>query len=642
MRKAASELGYSNSFPRWFRYTVFRQVALALLLMQLIRVIWTLANRNLFAEASPFEILSAVFWGSFFDLPVLAYFFLPLWIWMLVFPGGNQRKPAITRALFTLCSSPVLLLNAIDTGYSQVTGRRSGPELFSTLSDPANPVSAYLLEYWWASLLIVAALAIIWKTAPVGGHSLYIYRPGRWVGNLLRTVTAAGIWLICARGGFHLKPMTPLHAGLYVPAELIGVTASTPLHVISIKKGDDLPDVRMMPQEEAFRLAKPVFEYRRKDQNGQRPNVIMIIVESLGRDYTGFLNNKPYTPFLDTFSRRCLNFRYCYANGTRSIEMVPSIFCGMPGLIESHYLNSSYATNKIENGFSVFSRDGYSCSFFHGAANGTMSFQSFLGQTGLQQYFGLDQYPKDSLKLHHDGSWGVFDEYYLRYFLRCCDTMRKPFFNAVFTLSSHHPYKVPDKYVDLFKKGKLPIHKSIRYTDYCLKQFFSEVRKYPWFENTIFVITGDHTSYGEEDYFYSESGHFEIPLLFYGAGIEAGINDKTVSQCDLVPTLMAMCGVNGKFFGFGRNMLDSNYGGYSMHKEKGLYYIIRYPYALGIDHTGKVKDFHTQPRNNKRPKHLPHSGPVYEELHDLMRAYLQVFSVAVRNNRWQAAGTGNP
>lgn len=610
------------------------------MIMQVCRIVWTIFNRNLFAEAAPEEIIRAIFWGSFFDLPVLAYFYLPAWLWLLVYPGGNTGKPHITRLIFMICSLPVVLLNAIDTGYSQVTGRRSGPELFDTIADPANPITTYLVEYWWALLLLGGAGWLIYRFVPVGGSALYIYRNQERLKSVVRLIVVAGLWLVSARGGFHLKPMTPLHAGLYVSSELIIVTASTPLQVISISGGEEVPPGKFMDLNQAWKIARPVYET--KVRPGKKPNVVLLIVESLGRDYTGFLNNKPYTPFLDTFSKRCLNFRYCYANGTRSIEMVPSLFCGMPGMIETHYLNSTYATNKMENAFSVFRRAGYQTAFFHGAANGTMSFQSFLNQTGKQLYFGLDQYPADSLKKHFDGSWGVFDEYYLNYFLRCCDTMRKPFFNAVFTLSSHHPYKVPEKYGNRFPEGKLPIHKSIRYSDYCLKLFFDQVRKYDWFSETIFVITGDHTSYGEEDYFYSISGHYEIPLLIYGADIQPGVSDKTVSQCDIVPTLMDMCGIGGRLFGFGRNMFDSTYNGHSLHKERGLYYIVRYPYSLGIDQHGQVRDYHEQFRNRKKGKPLPRTGPVYEELKSLLTSYVTIFCHAVRNNRWYDGAPGQP
>jgi phosphoglycerol transferase MdoB-like AlkP superfamily enzyme len=184
------------------------------------------------------------------------------------------------------------------------------------------------------------------------------------------------------------------------------------------------------------------------------------------------------------------------------------------------------------------------------------------------------------------------------------------------------------------KKGKLPIHKSIRYADYALESFFQKARQYPWFDNTLFIVTGDHTSYGEEDYFYSPSGHFEIPLLFYGKNISPGVVDKTVSQCDIMPAIMHLGGVKGALYGFGKNPFDSAYAGYSFHKEKNLYYIIRYPYALGINAEGEVKDFHLQYRNNKKPVILKKEGDLYNSLLLTLKAHVQLFTYNVRNNKW--------
>lgn len=596
---------------------------------------WGVFNHEIFSEAENFEVMAGVLWGMFFDLPILAYFFLPLWIWSFFFPRSAQKSPRISKILMTICALPVLVLNGIDTAYSRVSGRRSGAEIFDMILDPGNSLWQYAAEYWPGFLILCAALYMVYRYTPTEGIPVYTDIKSEWRKTLFASILFVCIWTFSARGGFHLRPLCTLHASLYVRPELTLLTVSTPLNIITMPGGEEIPETRLMSIEKAEVIVKPEFKNSKVAKRGKQ-NVILIIVESLGRDYTGFLNGKPYTPFLDSFSRKCINFRYCYANGTRSIEMVPSIFCGMPGMIETHYLNSGYAGNSMENAFNVFNRAGYSTGFFHGAANGTMSFQGFLQQTGKVQYYGRDEYPKEDYVRDFDGNWGIFDEPYLHYFLKCCDTMRKPFFNAVFTLSSHHPYKVPEELDKKFPNGKLPIHKSIRYADYALKSFFDKVREYSWFDNTLFVITGDHTSYGEEDYFYSESGHYEIPLLFYGKNIEPTVIDKTVSQCDIIPAIMHLGGISGTLYGFGKNPFDTNYMGYSLHKEKNLYYIIQYPFALGMDADGNVKDFHLQYRNKKKPTYLQKDGSIYYSLLITLKAHVQLFTDNVRNNKWHA------
>lgn len=630
----ASDLRLRSLIKYIFHFTVVRQVSFALLIMSLSRAYWGIFNQEIFADAEKYEVLKGMLWGVFFDLPLLAYFLLPLWIWMIFFPSRATRHQWVARLLMLLGASPILILNGIDTAYSRISGRRSGAELFDILSDPANSTTQYIWEYWHAILLIIVIFLLIYRFTPQGGQPVYTDIRAQWRRALLVLLTFVSLWVFSARGGFHLKPLCTLHAGLYVRPELTLLTISTPLNIISMPGGEEVPETKLMDLKLAEEIVKPIFSNENSIPTRQKQNIVLIIVESLGRDYTGFLNGKPYTPFLDSFSRHCINFRYCYANGTRSMEMVPSIFCGMPSLIETHYLNSGYAGNIMENAFNVFSKAGYSTAFFHGAANGTMFFQGFLQQTGKVQYFGRNEYPQEDYNRDFDGNWGIFDEPYMKYFLTCCDTMKKPFFNAVFTLSSHHPYTVPAHLENKFPKGKLPIHKSIRYTDYALQSFFAKARQYPWFENTLFVITGDHTSYGEEDYFYSPGGHFEIPLLIYGKQIKPKVIDKTVSQCDIVPAVMDLTRVKGKFYGFGKNPFDSAYSGYSMHKEKNLYYIIRYPYALGIEADGSVKDFHLQYRNRKKPVMLKKEGEIYDSLLLTLKAHVQLFTHNVRKNKW--------
>ncbi|MEY4002352.1 MAG: hypothetical protein RIT07_394 [Bacteroidota bacterium] len=627
------DLRIRDPLKRFFTLTAIQQVGFCLLITTLSRAFWGVFNHEIFSDASKIEILKGMLWGLFFDLPLLAYFFLPLWIWMCVFPKKAADKPIISRWLVTIGAAPIIILNGIDTAYSKVSGRRSGAEIFNTLSDPGNSIWLYLADYWPGILLLLTSLYLIYRYTPTSGLPLYqeFRKEPRRVGGIF--ILFFGFWLFSARGGFHLKPLCTLHAGLYVRPELTLLTISTPLNIISMPGGEAVPETKFMDLSKAKDIVNPIF-VSTGDKKTSPNNIVLIIVESLGRDYTGFLNNKPYTPFLDTFSKQCINFRYCYANGTRSIEMLPSIFCGMPGLIETHYLNSGYAGNTLQNAFDVFHRTGYSTAFFHGAANGTMFFQGFLQQTGTVEYFGRDEYPKEYFNRDFDDNWGIFDEPYLQYFLRCCDTMRKPFFNAVFTLSSHHPYKVPPHLDQTLNEGNLPIHKSIRYTDFALMKFFEAAKKYKWFDNTLFVITGDHTSYGEDDYFYSPSGHFEIPLLFYGKGIHPRVIDKTVSQCDIVPAIMHLSNVRGSFYGFGKNPFDSTYSGYSLHKEKNLYYIISYPYSLGMDANGNVKDFHLQHRNKKKPVMLKKEGNVYHSLLIKLKAHVQLFTHNVRQNEW--------
>ncbi len=532
--------------------------------------------------------------------------------------------------LFLIPTTLTLFLNGIDTAYSRITAKRTGFELFDLLADGGNKIVPYIADYIPAIAGILLILFLIYRITPVKGKPLLLFQKYAFWKSVLLTPLIAALWLLCARGGLRLKPLRSIDAGEYTAAGLAPLVSSTPLQIMSTIGQKQLPEFDFMPLVDAEKLLGLNKAKVPNLPNGK--NVVFIIVESLGRDYTGFLNHQKFTPFLDSLSKESINYRFCYANGTKSIEMVPAIFCGLPGLAEDHYINSIYSANRVQNIFAYLDNKGYSTAFFHGGANGTMGFQAFLEHTGLKHYYGLNEYPNK--ERDYDGHWGIADEPYLQYCANQLNHTKQPFFQSIFTLSSHHPYIVPEKYKNILAQGPLEIHQSIGYTDLALRNFFETAKKAPWFNNTIFVITGDHTSYGTEDYFYSQSGHYEIPLLIFGTGITPAVFDKSLSQCDIAPTILDKLGLQDRWFNMGRSASDSSYSGYSVHYDAGIYYLVQYPYVLGINANGKTVDFSSRYRNDKRAKQLTQSMDIHRKMKRLLEAYLQVYSFRIRKNRW--------
>src|SRR5690606_12595848 len=98
--------------------------------------------------------------------------------------------------------------------------------------------------------------------------------------------------------------------------------------------------------------------------------------------------------------------------------------------------------------------------------DGTMFFDVLASRLGFRNYFGANAFPDDH---QDDGRWGIFDEPFLLWSVEKLNAMARPFFTTIFTLSSHNPYKIPEEYKDTFPEGTLPIHKSIRYSDFALQ-----------------------------------------------------------------------------------------------------------------------------------------------------------------------------
>jgi uncharacterized sulfatase len=166
-----------------------------------------------------------------------------------------------------------------------------------------------------------------------------------------------------------------------------------------------------------------------------------------------------------------------------------------------------------------------------------MGFDVFTKNAGFERYYGLNEYPYPE---DFDGNWGVFDEPFLQFFCNELNSYPQPFLSSVFTISSHQPYKIPKKYKGRFPKGKLDIHESIGYTDHSLREFFNKAKKQDWYENTLFIITGDHTQMNYEKAYKNVIGDFNVPLLIFHPKNKFHTMDtiKISQHTDIMPTVL--------------------------------------------------------------------------------------------------------
>jgi phosphoglycerol transferase MdoB-like AlkP superfamily enzyme len=299
--------------------------------------------------------------------------------------------------------------------------------------------------------------------------------------------------------------------------------------------------------------------YDRKVEN--RPNIVIFIVESFGREYSGAFNKDKnikdyvsYTPFMDSLATQSLIFPNTFANGRQSIHGMSSVLAGIPSLTDA-FTGSPYSNQKIQSIVSVCNDLGYDTSFYHGAPNGSMGFLGFGNILGFKHYFGKTEYNHDE---DFDGMWAIWDEPFLQYFAKNVGKTQ-PFMTTVFTASSHHPFKIPEKYQGKFKKGKIEMHQPIQYTDYAIKKYFETAKKQPWFNNTIFVFTGDHTNQVYYPEYEKAMNRFAVPLIFYSPNPEyqlKGENPETAQQIDIYPTLADLIGYNKPLRSWGRSLVS--------------------------------------------------------------------------------------
>ncbi len=578
------------------------RLLLVLILMVFTRLLIYFLHPSLFPGITPLKLLYYTFVGMRFDTVAILYT-NALYIFLLVIPFRFRRKrmfSIITDIIFYTSNIILLIPNLADTAYYPFSLKRMTIDIFryiSTGDDTANMMPQFIRDYWYVLLLLLTSVFLLFFIA---GH---IRISGRYVMQkhshyyLSQTMIMSlffALLVLGVRGGIQLKPVGILSASQYAPSQETAVVLNSAFTLMRSYGQEGLQKVSFYNDEkELDTIFNPQKKYSSIDSLGkvipmQKKNVFVIILESFSAEHIGALTHQAgnsmtdFTPFLDSLATKSIVYEG-FANGKRSIEGIPAILASLPTWMTEDFITSQYASGKFNSLASLLKTEGYNTSFFHGGKNGTMGFDAFCKSAGFDTYYGKNEYPNQS---DFDGNWGIWDEPYLQYIAGTLNTLPQPFMSAVFTLSSHHPYKVPEKYKNKFRKGPLEIQQTIMYTDYALKKFFEKASTMPWFRNTIFVITADHTSEAWQAFYKNRVGQYFIPIIFYEPqSKQSGHQGIIAQQTDIMPTILDMLHYPSPFIAFGGSLLRNTEPRFSISFLNGNYQLIQDGYAWQTDHT---------------------------------------------------------
>lgn len=345
----------------------------------------------------------------------------------------------------------------------------------------------------------------------------------------------------------------------------------------------------------------------------RRKNLCVIIIESFGREYIGGMNKgilpdsyKGFTPFTDSLLNHSAWWKYSYDNGQKSIDGMPSILAGIPKFVRP-FIVTPQAVNKLKGLPALLGEKGYQTAFFHGARTGSMGFDGFARSIGFDDYYGREDFtvdPRFGGDKDFDGYWAIWDEPFMQWYALKMTEMRQPFMTAIFTASNHHPFRVPEKYEGRFPEGSMAIHKTAGYTDNALRSFFAVARRQPWFDNTIFVITNDHTNMRGFDEYRSDIGSFYGPVIIYDPSgeIAPGERDAIAQQIDIMPTMLNYLGYDRPYVSFGIDLFNTPAADtWAVNDINGVYQYVKYGHVLQFDGTKTIGvydiDDHLMERN---------------------------------------------
>jgi phosphoglycerol transferase MdoB-like AlkP superfamily enzyme len=645
----------------WPLTAVLLNLLLAYAVYFIARVVFLAENWSLYADnLNAAHLTEMMRGGVMFDTTAILYT-NALWVVMSLLPLWLKPASAyhtVGKWLFVAVNVLALIINLCDTVYFRYSMRRTTTTIFQEFENENNLGSIFLTEaiaHWYFFLLTALTAWGLWKLYRTPAASFTERaRPAGWLVGTAKFLSLLAFAPFCVagmRGGWtrDIRPITVSNANNYCdrPTET-GIVLNTPFALIRTigKNLYFVPDY--FPTEQAMaRVFDPIHRPSATDTPFRKKNVVVIIVESFGREYIGAYNRhisgyKGFTPFTDSLiANGALTWRYSYCNGRKSIDGMPSILSSIPMFVEPFFL-SPYSVNHVSGIADCLGGKGYETAFFHGAERGSMGFMAFARATKFKQYFGREDYaadPRTGGDKDFDGWWGISDEPFMQYFCQKMSDMKQPFMTALFTLSSHHPFRVPDAYKDQFPEENpdMPIYKVIRYTDMALSHFFESARKQPWYSNTIFAITSDHTNQPAFDEYRSDLGGFASPVIFYDPSGEmgSGMVDAIAQQTDIMPTILEHLGYDQPYLTFGQDLLHTPAEDtWAVNYLNGIYQYVKHGHVLQFDgeKTTAVYSLDDRLMKNNIAGQLPQQPQMELEL----KAIIQQYMVRMTQNRLTA------
>lgn len=623
------------------------------------RLAFVLVNWDVFGGNLSFGYAMSLFGaGVIFDTTAILYS-NALFILLFLLPfhwKENARFYQVVRWLFTIVNSIMLITNLIDCVYFGYTGKRTTTSVLQEFQHEGggNLASIFLdgfINYWYlvilAGVLCYGLYRLFRSPKDFPIRNLKVY----YLSQIVCLLLAVPFTIFGMRGGMTTatRPITISNANQYVNRPLdAGIVLNTPFAIFRTLDKQPFVTPHYMSDAEAKALYTPV--HMPADSASFRPmNVVVLIVEGMTKQHLGSVNRhldngqyKGFMPFIDSLMTRSLSFEYSYSNGRKSIDGMPSVLSSIPNFVEPFFLTPA-ALNDVSSLAGELTRHkGYTSAFFHGAMNGSMGFMAFARSVGFQKYFGRTEYNEDpnyNGDADFDGTWAIWDEEFLQFYCDRMSEMKEPFVTSVFTASSHGPFALPERYIGKFPKGNDPMLETVAYADMSIQRFFEKAAKQPWYNNTLFILTADHTSLNSYPEYTTDLGYYKVPIIFFAPGmpeLQGMDHEKIVEQIDIMPSVLGLLGYDRPFVGFGQDIFHTpaedkiavNY-----IPASGIYQLLKGDYLIQFDGTNVLHAYRFR-TDTLMQEDVKDSMPqdTLKEMENTLKSIIQQYMQRMNNN----------
>lgn len=398
--------------------------------------------------------------------------------------------------------------------------------------------------------------------------------------NSLLFILLIGLCFLGMRGRIEKKSPMKVGTAYFSNNPLINQMGLNPnftlIKSIEEKSKQDNKPLDLMDKNEAKAFVNQEFIRMKSSSNkrevvlGKKTNVVLVIMEAMGTCNIGhFGNTQNLTPNLDNLINNSVSYENVYTAGIHTYNGVYSTLFGQPALMHKHSMNLTIIP-KIEGGLpNVLKENGYSTLYFTTHDDQFDNIGGFLSANGVERIVSVKDYPKDEVK----STLGVSDHVMFNRAIEEINSLdkTKPFFATLLTSANHGPYIFPEN-ITLKPKSKDIKDKMIEYSDWAIGRFIENAKKFPWFENTIFVFIADHGAYkGKADFELPLSYHHTPFFIYSPSKLKPKKVENIGLQIDVAAMISSYLGIeNNKTLGIDFETYPRLYGYFSADDKLGV------------------------------------------------------------------------
>lgn len=547
------------------------------------KVVFMVANR----EGHPFglaDVCNVLRHGLGLDLSTGIYLiFIPFLMTMVSVWWKPKGLEIFLKIYYGVIAAAMMLAFTADTSLYPFWGFKLDASCLQYVGMPTEAMAS--VPGWYMAVRVFVVAAGTWMLYKIykgvrgfGGTGVREYSVARKTRNSIVNLFCIPLLVIGVRGGLD-ESTTNIGQVYFSENQFLNHSAVNPVFSFFAsmeKTASNHITYHFMDSKQCEQLIATWFDTRSVGCDTllttQRPNIIIILLEGCGGEFTEIGGRTDITPNLNRLAHEGVYFTNCYGNTWRTDRGTVCTWSGFPSFPTMSVMKMPSKTRWMPNiAKTLRQKRGYETSYLYGGDINFTNMRSYLMSGGFQTLVWKKDYSREE---QESAQWGVRDDITCKTLLEMTQKAKEPFLIGYSTLSSHEPWDVP---IQKFKDEKL---NAFHYLDICIGQFVEALRKTEVWDRTLVVMLPDHgIPYDGLDETTPLKNH--IPMIWVGGAVKAPREiDKICNQTDLAATLLGQLGLQHREFRFSRDVLSETYqepfaintydDGYSVYDSTGF------------------------------------------------------------------------